>query len=75
MCNPIGLLEFWSSVAHRLLGIDDLAERLFGNILIFAAAVGGDDDPDGFGLGAIGRIFEEFTSDGTALVLVLKQER
>jgi hypothetical protein len=56
------------------LSVDDFTERLFGNFLILTASIGRSDDPDGLGIGAGGRLLEELTSDGAALVLELKRE-
>lgn len=74
-CALAGLPELRPAVGQGFLGVDDLAKRLFGDVLVLPAAVRGDDNPDGVGLAAIWGSFVEFTSDGAALVLVLNQER
>jgi len=67
--DPVALLELGPAIVHGLLHVDDPAERILGNFLVLAAAVGGADDPDG--LGPAAGSLEEFAGDGTTLVLVL----
>ena len=69
--DPVALLELGPAIVHGLLHVDDPAERILGNFLILAAAVGGADDPDG--LGPAAGSLEEFAGDGAALVLVLER--
>ena len=67
-CGRVGLLQFWCSVGHGLLSVDDFPKRPFRDLLILTTAIRRIDDPDGFGTGASGRLLDELTSDGAALV-------